>query len=184
MLGGIAGFNKGSISGSGSDQTQVVLAGAEELKNAAALDRINQNIKDNSLAPKTTYVDWKSNTDIEKLSYHQGENVTDGCLQIKLESNGNLGGITAYNSTSGSLERCVSGKWFLNNKSEAIGVGTRRYHRYERVRKGYAVSGERGLRGPSDQNRQHQSVSRAVSSETRTIPPAVSGVWNTASIME
>ena len=124
MLGGIAGFNKGSISGSGSDQTQVVLAGAEELKNAAALDRINQNIKDNSLAPKTTYVDWKSNTDIEKLSYHQGENVTDGCLQIKLESNGNLGGITAYNSTSGSLERCVSGKWFLNNKSEAIGVGT------------------------------------------------------------
>lgn len=124
MLGGIAGFNKGSITGSGSNQTQVVLAGAEELKNAAALDRINQNIKDNSLAPKTTYVDWKSNTDIEKLSYHQGENVTDGCLQIKLESNGNLGGITAYNSTSGSLERCVSGKWFLNNKSEAIGVGT------------------------------------------------------------
>lgn len=39
-------------------------------------------------------------------------------------SNGNLGGITAYNSTTGSLNSCVSGKWFLNNKSEAIGVGT------------------------------------------------------------
>ena len=38
--------------------------------------------------------------------------------------NGNIGGITAYNGTAGQLSECVSGKWFLNNKSEAIGVGT------------------------------------------------------------
>ena len=39
-------------------------------------------------------------------------------------NNGNIGGITAYNGTAGQLSECVSGKWFLNNKSEAIGVGT------------------------------------------------------------
>ncbi len=124
MLGGIAGFNKGSITGSGSDQTQVVLAGTGDKKNAKVLDQINENVAEHGLTPIKDYVNWKNNTDIENLSYRNGGGVTSGRLQIRMLSNGNLGGITAYNSTTGSLNSCVSGKWFLNNKSEAIGVGT------------------------------------------------------------
>ena len=41
-----------------------------------------------------------------------------------MNSNGNIGGITAYNGTEGEVKQCVSGNWFLANKSEAIGVGT------------------------------------------------------------
>ena len=124
MLGGIAGFNKGSISGSGSDQTQVVLADTGDKKNAKVLDQINENVAENGLTPITDYVNWKDSTDIENLSYCNSGGVASGRLQIRMLSNGNLGGITAYNSTTGSLNSCVSGKWFLNNKSEAIGVGT------------------------------------------------------------
>lgn len=124
MLGGIAGFNKGSITGSGSNQTQAVLAGAGDKKNAKVLDQINENVAKHGLTPITDYVNWQNNTDIENLSYRNGGRVTSGRLQIRMLSNGNLGGITAYNSTTGSLNSCVSGKWFLNNKSDAIGVGT------------------------------------------------------------
>lgn len=124
MLGGIAGFNKGSIIGSGSNQTKAVLADTGDKKNAKVLDQINKNVVGNGLTPITDYVNWKNSTDIENLSYSSGGKVTSGRLQIRMLSNGNLGGITAYNSTTGSLNSCVSGKWFLNNKSEAIGVGT------------------------------------------------------------
>ena len=124
MLGGIAGFNKGSIIGSGSNQTKAVLADTGDKKNAKVLDQINKNVVGNGLTPITDYVNWKNSTDIENLSYSSGGEVTSGRLQIRMLSNGNLGGITAYNSTTGSLNSCVSGKWFLNNKSEAIGVGT------------------------------------------------------------
>lgn len=41
-----------------------------------------------------------------------------------ITNNGNIGGITAYNSPVGELEYCVTGKWFINNKSESLGVGT------------------------------------------------------------
>ena len=125
MLGGITGFNKGSISGSGSDQTDKVLAGADEKKNAEALEQINENVSSASLTPAKTYVKWDSNDPgIENMSDSNNTKVTSGRLQIMMTTNGNLGGIAAYNSTEGSLTHCVSGKWFLNNKSEAIGVGT------------------------------------------------------------
>lgn len=124
MLGGIAGFNKGSIIGSGSNQTKAVLADTGDKKNAKVLDQINENVTKNGLTPITDYVNWQNSTDIENLSYSSDGKVTSGRLQIRMLSNGNLGGITAYNSTTGSLNSCVSGKWFLNNKSEAIGVGT------------------------------------------------------------
>ncbi len=125
MLGGITGFNKGKISGSGSDQTSTVLDKADEKKNAEALEQINENVTKAGLTPAKTYVNWTNNTDIEKLSYKNDQSsVTKGRLKIMMTTNGNLGGIAAYNSTEGSLTHCVSGKWFLNNKSEAIGVGT------------------------------------------------------------
>ena len=126
MLGGIAGFNKGSITNSGSDQADTVLSGVDDLKNAAALEIINTNVSNAKLAPDASYIRWNaSDNQIENKTYSSsGKNVTSGCLQIKMNSNGNLGGITAYNSKDGALDHCVSGKWFLNNKSEAIGVGT------------------------------------------------------------
>ena len=37
---------------------------------------------------------------------------------------GSIGGIAAFNSTEGALDSCVSGNWFVLNRSEAIGVGT------------------------------------------------------------
>lgn len=43
---------------------------------------------------------------------------------MHMSSNGNLGGITAFNGTTGSVNKCVSGNWFLVNKSQVIGVGT------------------------------------------------------------
>ena len=41
-----------------------------------------------------------------------------------VDKNGNLGGIIAFNSTDGQISKCMSGNWFLSNKSTAIGVGT------------------------------------------------------------
>ncbi len=125
MLGGITGFNKGSITGSGSNQTAMVLADIEERKNADVLEQINANVTGAGLTPTKTYVSWSSNSNIENLSYADNKgSVTQDRLKLILTTNGNLGGIAAYNSTEGSLSHCVSGKWFLNNKSEAIGVGT------------------------------------------------------------
>ena len=120
MLGGIAGFNKGSITNSGSDQADTVLNGVDDLENAAALEIINTNVSNAKLAPDASYIRWNaSDNQIENKTYSSsGKNVTSGCLQIKMNSNGNLGGITAYNSKDGALDHCVSGKWFLNNKSE------------------------------------------------------------------
>jgi len=34
------------------------------------------------------------------------------------------GGITAFNGTTGSVNKCVSGNWFILNKSQALSVGT------------------------------------------------------------
>ena len=39
-----------------------------------------------------------------------------------MSTNGNVGGITAYNT--GGVDYCATGDWYLNNKSNAIGVGT------------------------------------------------------------
>lgn len=107
-------------------QADTVLSGVDDLKNAAALEIINTNVSNAKLAPDASYIRWNaSDNQIENKTYSSsGKNVTSGCLQIKMNSNGNLGGITAYNSKDGALDHCVSGKWFLNNKSEAIGVGT------------------------------------------------------------
>lgn len=48
-----------------------------------------------------------------------GTTLSAGKLEMYMLHNGNIGGITAYNGTAGQLSECVSGKWFLNNKSEA-----------------------------------------------------------------
>lgn len=130
MLGGIAGFNKGTIQMSGSEVTPKVMEDASDIEkltaNASAADKGN-------LRADTTYIRWRENSKIEGVAYNGGESATsgtqakkvsDGRLQMIMNSNGNIGGITAYNGTEGEVKQCVSGNWFLANKSEAIGVGT------------------------------------------------------------
>ena len=118
MLGGVAGFNKGKIQMSGSSITPDIMNGAD------TTDELAANAVKQGLSADTTYVNTGSASTIENMKYNGGSKVSDGKLELYMLNNGNIGGITAYNGTAGQLSECVSGKWFLNNKSEAIGVGT------------------------------------------------------------
>ena len=123
MLGGVTGFNKGSIMMSGSDLTPTVMTGVSGTERTIVESLSAKAGK--VLSAEKNYIDWPGyGADIENLSYHNGEKVISGRLQMYMISNGNLGGIAAYNGTTGSINQCVSGNWFLNNKSSAIGVGT------------------------------------------------------------
>ncbi len=134
MAGGIAGYNKGVIELSG-DKDMVVTAllksgmgsdgrirSAERIETAAAmLDKAGRKAQD------AGYVTWRGeNIELENLSYSgQGGGVNaNRSMSMILSNNGNAGGITAYNAPSGSVDYCATGNWYLNNKSNAIGVGT------------------------------------------------------------
>ena len=119
MLGGITGFNKGTIRMSGSDKTTAVMAQDIDL------DQLSKNASSSKIKKDANYVNWTNNTQIEKLKYNSSRtSVTENRLQMYMNTNGNIGGITAYNGKSGALDYCVSGNWFIANKSDAIGVGT------------------------------------------------------------
>lgn len=119
MLGGVTGFNKGSIELSGSESTSAIMTGAE------TVEQLNENASKAGLQKDSAYVTYRENQEVENLSYSGGgSKVSSGKLGMYMTSNGNLGGITAYNATTGSLSKCASGKWFLVNKSNAISVGT------------------------------------------------------------
>lgn len=118
MLGGVAGFNKGKITMSGSSITPDVMNGAD------TTDELAANAIGQGLSADGTYVNTRSASTIENMKYNGGTTLSAGKLEMYMLHNGNIGGITAYNGTAGQLSECVSGKWFLNNKSEAIGVGT------------------------------------------------------------
>lgn len=77
------------------------------------------------LTADSTFVTWDGRNVIDEMKYN-GTNtmVKSGRFCLYMDVNGNLGGITAYNGTTGSVDYCVSGKWFLANKSSALGVGT------------------------------------------------------------
>ncbi len=140
MAGGIAGYNGGTIELSGdetatglmlvqSDVTglsggageQAVIQGRvgsiQELVNAA---------KAGNISADSQYVEWDGgkNVSIETLKYSQSKNkVSSGRrLSLIMSTNGSVGGITAYNT--GAVDYCATGDWYLNNKSNAIGVGT------------------------------------------------------------
>ena len=135
MLGGVTGFNKGTITMSGSSITAAVMNLTEEQKQGRkAVEALNTNAVNVSntsgkdvLKADTDYVNWPGDrtiANIESLSYNGGSKVISGRMQMYMTSNGNLGGIAAYNGTTGTIDQCVSGNWFLNNKSSAISVGT------------------------------------------------------------
>lgn len=130
MAGGIAGYNKGSISLSGDAGVETWMDGVDkpgsegELNTAAA--KLRENVS--TLPADENYVNWNggNNVQLEDFTYNKtGEKVSAyRDLLLCITTNGNVGGITAYNAPTGELDRCATGNWYLNNKSNAIGVGT------------------------------------------------------------
>ena len=120
MVGGVTGYNKGTITMSGDKSTEALM------KNISKVSELLANAKAQKLSADSTWVKWADWTDVEKLSYNGGSKsvAADRTMQIIVSSNGNLGGVAGYNAPTGELNRCVSGSWLLVNKSDGIGVGT------------------------------------------------------------
>lgn len=118
MVGGVTGYNKGTITLSGDGSTGTLMANVREVSELLA------NAKD--LSADSSWVEWKDGADIEALTYaSSGKPVAQGrTMQIIVTGNGSLGGIAGCNAPSGALERCVSGDWLLVNRSDSISVGT------------------------------------------------------------
>lgn len=124
MLGGVTGFNKGTISMSGSNKTSAIMSGVTE---QTEVEVLNTRATAAGLSTDTRYINWNQNLkDIDSAIYSGSNNQkpSDNRLRMYMTSNGNIGGVTAYNSTTGAVNTCVSGNWFIENKSNAIGVGT------------------------------------------------------------
>lgn len=120
MVGGVTGYNKGTITMSGDKSTEKLM------KNVTKVSELLANAKAQKLSADSTWVKWADRTDVEKLFYNGGSKsvAADRTMQIIVSSNGNLGGVAGYNAPTGELSRCVSGSWLLVNKSDGIGVGT------------------------------------------------------------
>ena len=128
MLGGVTGFNKGSVALSGSDKTADIMKDVTDENGDALVDltELNRRANVKNLSAESEYVSWKNSAQIENLTYNGRNNkpVSADRMKLIMSTNGNIGGITAYNGTDGTVEKCVSGNWFINNKSEALSVGT------------------------------------------------------------
>ena len=125
MLGGVTGFNKGTVTMSGSSITKAVMNAEVSAKPYdTEADQMAEKARTQGLKEDSTYVEWNASAQVEDLQYQGGSKVSADRLKIQMTRNGNIGGITAYNGTTGELAECVSGNWFLVNKSDAIGVGT------------------------------------------------------------
>lgn len=118
MVGGVTGYNKGTVTLSGDGSTGTLMTGVREVSDLLA------RAKD--LSADSSWVKWKDGADIEALTYaSSGKSVAQGrTMQIIVTGNGSLGGIAGCNAPSGALERCVSGDWLLVNRSDSISVGT------------------------------------------------------------
>lgn len=118
MVGGVTGYNKGTVTLSGDRSTEALMTGVREVSGLLA------NAKD--LSADSSWVKWKDGADIEELTYaSSGKSVAQGrTMQIIVTGNGSLGGIAGCNAPSGALDRCVSGDWLLVNRSDSISVGT------------------------------------------------------------
>ena len=118
MVGGVTGYNKGTVALSGDKSTETLMANVREVSELLA------NAKD--LSADSSWVKWNDGADIEELTYaSSGKPVAQGrTMQIIVTGNGSLGGIAGCNAPSGALERCVSGNWLLVNRSDSISVCT------------------------------------------------------------
>lgn len=119
MVGGVTGYNKGTITMSGDKSTETLM------ENVTKVSELLANAKAQNLSADTTWVAWQNGAQVENMTFNGGKALKDGrTMQIIVSSNGNLGGVAGYNAPTGELNRCVSGSWLLVNKSDGIGVGT------------------------------------------------------------
>ena len=119
MVGGVTGYNKGTITMSGDKNTEKLM------KNVTKVSELLANAKVQNLSADTTWVEWQNGAQVEDMKFNGGKALKNGrTMQIIVSSNGNLGGVAGYNAPTGELNRCVSGSWLLVNKSDGIGVGT------------------------------------------------------------
>lgn len=120
MVGGVTGYNKGTITMSGDKSTETLM------ENVSKVSDLLSNAEAQKLSADSTWVKWADRTDVERLSYNGGSKsvAADRTMQIIVSSNGNLGGVAGYNAPTGEMNRCVSGSWLLVNKSNSISVGT------------------------------------------------------------
>ena len=126
MAGGIAGYNNGNIQLSGDGSAIEVM---RDSNGALVSDgqMLTEQARQKGISKDSTYVGWNGKIDspLEELSYNGGNKLNSGRdLQLTMSVNGNIGGITAYNSPKASVDYCATGNWYISNKSEAIGVGT------------------------------------------------------------
>lgn len=122
MVGGVTGYNKGSISLSGDGSTETIMA-----YGTGSVEKISQLLKKTGgLSADAAYLRYTNSVgDLEKAEYSNRTAVTaNRTMRVKVTGNGNLGGIAGYNAPTGQLDHCVSGNWFLENKSGSLGVGT------------------------------------------------------------
>lgn len=129
MVGGVAGYNNGSITDSGDASTAALMSGVPGVASAKSATNLivrNANASNSEVRkPDTSWLTWRNSADVEEMLYSSGGAVASGrSMQMIVSSNGNLGGITGYNAPTGAMERCASGNWLLVNKSAGIGVGT------------------------------------------------------------
>ena len=119
MVGGVTGYNKGTITMSGDKSTEKLM------KNVTKVSELLANAEAQNLSADTTWVEWQNGAQVENMKFHGSTALKDGrTMQIIVSSNGNLGGVAGYNAPTGELNRCVSGSWLLVNKSDSISVGT------------------------------------------------------------
>ncbi len=127
MVGGVTGYNKGSISLSGDGDTMKVMEYTKADGTTGPVEKISQLLKKTGgLSADKTYLSYTNSVgDLEKAKYSNGTAViANRTMRVKVIGNGNLGGIAGYNAPTGQLDHCVSGNWFLENKSGSLGVGT------------------------------------------------------------
>lgn len=121
MAGGITGYNKGAVSMSGDVSVQSLMN-----QGSMTVQELAARAGAQGIAADSSYVSWGgNNASLENFRYSGGNLVSAGrSLSLIVSNNGNLGGITAYNAPAGEVNYCATGNWYLQNKSNAIGVGT------------------------------------------------------------
>ena len=126
MVGGVTGYNKGSITASGDQSTADIMDGLDDVSIRTGTAAIVKNAASAGVKSDTRWVQWTSGAQVENLRYNgTGTSVSaNRTMQMIVSSNGSLGGIAGYNAPTGAMERCASGNWLLVNKSSGIGVGT------------------------------------------------------------
>lgn len=127
MLGAVTAFNKGTITMSGSAMTEDLMAGVGEeiTEESTDVNQMTRNAESQKIQINKNYVNWSGTPNVENATYNSSnEKVAKNRMKMIMSQNGNIGGITAYNGTSGSVQKCVTGNWFVLNKSDAISVGT------------------------------------------------------------